>query len=291
MARCTSTQRSRSSWPDPSTAPTPRGRTAQSARAARCCGLLGAGLSNQAIATELFISEHNRPQSRQSHPQQARVPLPHPGCAVGGPRGARSVRSDRLSERSPQRSPSRVSIICRIADPTFDRCEHPWRLCTMVAPGGFRKGARPRPRSKDCPHDEHDRSNDFGPMSRRLRRGPSTSPRSTGRARPRSAPSTVSPSSSPAGVFTAIMGPSGSGKSHADALRRRTRPLTSGQVFIGDVDLSDSEGQGADHAAARPGRLHLPGLQPHPDARRATRTSPSRSRSPAASPTRTGSTA
>ena len=81
------------------------------------------------------------------------------------------------------------------------------------------------------------------------------------------------------------MGPSGSGKSTLMHCVAGLDTLTSGQVFIGDTDLTTLERQGAHPGAARPGRLRLPDLQPDPHAHRASRTSRSRSTWPAGSPT------
>ena len=80
-----------------------------------------------------------------------------------------------------------------------------------------------------------------------------------------------------AGRFTAIMGPSGSGKSTLMQCAAGLDRLTGGQAFIGDVDISTLEREGADAAASRQDRLHLPAVQPAADADRPRRTSPSRS--------------
>ena len=69
--------------------------------------------------------------------------------------------------------------------------------------------------------------------------------------------------------FTAIMGPSGSGKSTLMHSVAGLDTLTSGSVFIGDTDLSKLDDKQAHAAAPGQGRLHLPGLQPDPDADRA----------------------
>ena len=66
------------------------------------------------------------------------------------------------------------------------------------------------------------------------------------------------------GRFTAIMGPSGSGKSTLMHCLAGLDTLTSGTVFIGDIDLEHAERQEAHAAAPRPHRLHLPGVQPVP---------------------------
>ena len=60
------------------------------------------------------------------------------------------------------------------------------------------------------------------------------------------------------GRFTAIMGPSGSGKSTLMHCVAGLDTLTSGQVFIGDTDLTTLERQGPHPGPARQGRLRLP---------------------------------
>ena len=81
----------------------------------------------------------------------------------------------------------------------------------------------------------------------------------------RSAPSTASPSTSSRPLHR-HHGPVGLGQVHADALPRRARPSTSGEICIGDTDLTTLERQAADPAAPRPDRLRLPGVQPAADA-------------------------
>ena len=73
----------------------------------------------------------------------------------------------------------------------------------------------------------------------------------------------------PAHRFTAIMGPSGSGKSTLMQCVAGLDRLTSGSAFIGDTDISDARQDAADAAAPRPPRVHLPAVQPDPDAQRA----------------------
>ena len=80
--------------------------------------------------------------------------------------------------------------------------------------------------------------------------------------------STASTSSSTRHHFTAIMGPSGSGKSTLLHCLAGLDRLTSGQVFLGDIEISASLGEAAHADPARPDRVHLPVLQPHPDAHR-----------------------
>ena len=81
---------------------------------------------------------------------------------------------------------------------------------------------------------------DDSPHDRGLRRARSTRRRSTARSRPtpRCARSTASTSTFERGVYTAIMGPSGSGKSTLLHCIAGLDTLTSGQVFLGDIELS-----------------------------------------------------
>ena len=71
------------------------------------------------------------------------------------------------------------------------------------------------------------------------------------------------------GAFTAIMGPSGSGKSTLMHCLAGLDELTSGQVLIGDVDLTTPQRQAPHPPAPGQDRLHLPGLQPGADPHRA----------------------
>ena len=71
-----------------------------------------------------------------------------------------------------------------------------------------------------------------------------------------------------AGEFTAIMGPSGSGKSHADALRRRARHAHLGPGLHRRHRPDARSTTSSSPAAPGPDRLHLPGLQPGADAHR-----------------------
>ena len=67
------------------------------------------------------------------------------------------------------------------------------------------------------------------------------------------------------GRFTAIMGPSGSGKSTLlHMLAGLDRP-TSGEVYLGDTEITSLSDKRAHAAAPRPDRLHLPVVQPAPD--------------------------
>ena len=61
--------------------------------------------------------------------------------------------------------------------------------------------------------------------------------------------------------FTAIMGPSGSGKSTLMQCMAGLDRLTSGETWIGDVELTGLVRAAAHEGAARPGRLHLPVIQ------------------------------
>ena len=81
------------------------------------------------------------------------------------------------------------------------------------------------------------------------------------------------------------MGPSGSGKSTLMHCCAALDTADSGSVFIGDQDLTKLKDKALTRAASRPDRLRLPVLQPGPDPDRRRRTSCSRWRSPAASPT------
>ena len=67
------------------------------------------------------------------------------------------------------------------------------------------------------------------------------------------------------GRFTAIMGPSGSGKSTLlHMLAGLDRP-TSGEVYLGDTEITSLNDKALTAAASRPDRLHLPVVQPAPD--------------------------
>ena len=67
------------------------------------------------------------------------------------------------------------------------------------------------------------------------------------------------------GRFTAVMGPSGSGKSTLmHCMAGLDRP-TSGQVFVGDMELGQPRRHRAHPDAARPDRLRLPVVQPRAD--------------------------
>ena len=70
------------------------------------------------------------------------------------------------------------------------------------------------------------------------------------------------------GRFTAIMGPSGSGKSTLMHSVAGLDHLTSGTVFIGDTERHRTRRPPAHAAAPGPDRVHLPGVQPRPDAHR-----------------------
>ena len=72
----------------------------------------------------------------------------------------------------------------------------------------------------------------------------------------------------PAGRFTAIMGPSGSGKSTLMHCLAGLDTLTSGQVFLGDIDLGSLSDRELTQRPPRAHRLRVPGLQPAADARR-----------------------
>jgi ABC-type glutathione transport system ATPase component len=85
--------------------------------------------------------------------------------------------------------------------------------------------------------------------------------------------------------FTAIMGPSGSGKSTLMHCAAGLDSVTAGTVTIGDVELTSLKEKALTQAAARPDRLHLPGLQPDPDAdRRGEHPAAARHRRPQARP-------
>ena len=68
--------------------------------------------------------------------------------------------------------------------------------------------------------------------------------------------------------FTAIMGPSGSGKSTLMHTRRRARHADLGQRVHRRHRPVDARRPAPDAPAPRQDRLHLPGLQPGPDADR-----------------------
>ena len=68
--------------------------------------------------------------------------------------------------------------------------------------------------------------------------------------------------------FTAIMGPSGSGKSTLMHCLAGLDTVTRGEVYVGDTQTHRPVRRGAHQAAPRPGRLHLPAVQPAADADR-----------------------
>ena len=70
------------------------------------------------------------------------------------------------------------------------------------------------------------------------------------------------------GRLTAVMGPSGSGKSTLMHILAGLDRPTAGEVSIAGVDIGGAGRHGAHEAAARPHRVHLPVLQPAPDAHR-----------------------
>ena len=69
-----------------------------------------------------------------------------------------------------------------------------------------------------------------------------------------------------AGEFTAVMGPSGSGKSTLMHCMAALDTVTSGEVLLGDADLSGLDDKKLTNAAPRQDRLRLPGVQPGADA-------------------------
>ena len=73
-------------------------------------------------------------------------------------------------------------------------------------------------------------------------------------------------STSPTGRLTAVMGPSGSGKSTLMHILAGLDRPTAGSVTIAGQDITRPRRQRAHAAAARAHRLHLPVLQPAPDA-------------------------
>ena len=68
------------------------------------------------------------------------------------------------------------------------------------------------------------------------------------------------------GAYTAIMGPSGSGKSTLLHCIAGLDTLTSGQVFLGDIELVVAQREAPHADPPRQDRLRLPVVQPHPDA-------------------------
>ena len=66
--------------------------------------------------------------------------------------------------------------------------------------------------------------------------------------------------------MTAIMGPSGSGKSTLLHCLAGLDRLTSGQIFLGDVEISALNEKQLTLDPPRQARLRLPGLQPRADA-------------------------
>ena len=71
-----------------------------------------------------------------------------------------------------------------------------------------------------------------------------------------------------AGRLTAVMGPSGSGKSTLMHILAGLDVPTEGKVTVAGIDIGGARRHGAHAAPARPHRLHLPVLQPAPDAHR-----------------------
>ena len=92
------------------------------------------------------------------------------------------------------------------------------------------------------------------------------------------------------GRFTAIMGPSGSGKSTLMHCVAGLDTLTSGQVFIGDTDLTHARRQGPHPGPPRQGRLRVPVVQPDPHPQRHREHHPADRPRRRGSPTRRGST-
>ena len=92
------------------------------------------------------------------------------------------------------------------------------------------------------------------------------------------------------GGFTAVMGPSGSGKSTLMHCMAGLDRAHRGRAFIGDQELERIGRLGPDRAAARPRWLHLPVVQPRPDAVPRPRTSRCRPIWPAPRSTARGST-
>ena len=93
-----------------------------------------------------------------------------------------------------------------------------------------------------------------------------TSSAATARATPPSTPCAASRSTSPQGRLTAVMGPSGSGKSTLMHILAGLDQPTSGEVTVAGVDITRLDDAELTLAAPRPHRLHLPVLQPAPDA-------------------------
>ena len=81
------------------------------------------------------------------------------------------------------------------------------------------------------------------------------------------------------------MGPSGSGKSTLMHVTAGLDTATSGQVLLGDTDLTTLKDKALTRAAPGPDRLRLPAVQPGPDPDRRREHRPCRCASPAAAPT------
>ena len=97
---------------------------------------------------------------------------------------------------------------------------------------------------------------------------PSTPSRSTDAARTRWSPSTTSPWRSRSRKFTGDHGPVGLRQEHADALPRRARHAHVGRRVHRRHVPRQAQRQGAHRAAPQARRVHLPGVQPDPDADR-----------------------
>ena len=75
--------------------------------------------------------------------------------------------------------------------------------------------------------------------------------------------------------FTAVMGPSGSGKSTLLHCLAGLDQVTSGKVFLGDLEMSSLCEADLTRARQGPDRLHLPVLQPRADPHRGREHHPS----------------
>ena len=186
---------------------------------------------------------------RPSNHVPSAVPAASPSSPLQGTdRARRSHRSRRPTRayiprrtragRRPRGNPSHGAAV-RTPRPTIPRARFPHPAMEPAHQGRKRRCAH-RTQEQEQPHDRNHRNHQGPRNAPRARPGVPPSPRRPRRrrregvrhgARPRSGPSTASPSTSRPGRFTAIMGPSGSGKSTLMHSLAGLDTLTSGSVF------------------------------------------------------------